>query len=184
MPSGAAHHDRERRRRLTPELFAHRHHVGAAELAVGRSRDRAHRMLILAGCGRGPGASRRHTVAMPTDPGFTDLRTDRLVIRRFRSEDAAAFAAYRADPDVARYQSWDSYTRAMADDVRRRDGGAPSRHARRMVPVRGRRPSTDELLGDVALCVDADDTSRAELGFTMSSAEHRGRGTRPKRSGA
>jgi len=32
--------------------------------------------------------------------------TDRLVIRRFRPEDAPAFAAYRSDPDVARYQSW------------------------------------------------------------------------------
>ena len=32
-------------------------------------------------------------------------------------------------------------------------------------------PSTDSSLGDVALCVDADDTSRVELGFTMSSAE-------------
>ena len=36
-------------------------------------------------------------------------------------------------------------------------------------------PSRDELLGDVALRVDAEDTSRAELGFTMSPA-HQGRG--------
>ena len=36
-------------------------------------------------------------------------------------------------------------------------------------------PSTDELLGDVALRVDADDASRAELGFTMSPA-HQGKG--------
>ena len=49
---------------------------------------------------------------MPADPGFADLRTDRLVIRRFRVGDAAAFAGYRADPDVARYQSWDAYTLA------------------------------------------------------------------------
>ena len=36
-------------------------------------------------------------------------------------------------------------------------------------------PSTDELLGDVALRVDDDDTSRVELGFTMSPA-HQGKG--------
>ena len=36
-------------------------------------------------------------------------------------------------------------------------------------------PSTDELLGDVALFVDADDPSRGELGFTMSPA-HQGKG--------
>jgi RimJ/RimL family protein N-acetyltransferase len=108
---------------------------------------------------------------MPTDPGFTDLRTDRLVIRRFRSEDAAAFATYRADPDVARYQSWDSYTRAMADtfvaETVALHPGMPGEWFQFAVAD----PSTDELFGDVALCVDADDTSRVELGFTMSSAE-------------
>ena len=36
-------------------------------------------------------------------------------------------------------------------------------------------PSTDALLGDVALCVAADDPSRAEIGFTFAPANH-GRG--------
>lgn len=35
------------------------------------------------------------------------VRTERLVLRRFAPEDAAAFAAYRSDPDVARYQSFE-----------------------------------------------------------------------------
>ncbi len=30
----------------------------------------------------------------------------RLIVRRFRPGDAPALAAYRSDPDVARYQSW------------------------------------------------------------------------------
>ncbi|MEV4702146.1 GNAT family protein [Actinoplanes sp. NPDC049316] len=34
------------------------------------------------------------------------ITTDRLVLRRFRLEDAAALAAYRSIPEVARYQSW------------------------------------------------------------------------------
>ncbi|MEU9190426.1 GNAT family protein [Streptomyces sp. NPDC048484] len=34
------------------------------------------------------------------------LETHRLVLRRFRAEDAAPLAAYRSDPSVARYQSW------------------------------------------------------------------------------
>jgi hypothetical protein len=41
------------------------------------------------------------------DVAFRERRTDRLVIRRFRAEDAATLAAYRSDPAVARYQSWD-----------------------------------------------------------------------------
>ena len=39
--------------------------------------------------------------------------TERLVLRLLRLEDVPAFAAYRRDPDVARYQSWDtSYSTA------------------------------------------------------------------------
>jgi RimJ/RimL family protein N-acetyltransferase len=34
------------------------------------------------------------------------LETERLIIRRFQAGDAPAFAAYRSDPEVARYQSW------------------------------------------------------------------------------
>ncbi|MEO3809004.1 GNAT family protein [Sphaerisporangium sp. B11E5] len=36
------------------------------------------------------------------------LSTDRLTIRRFHADDAAALAAYRSDPEVARYQVWET----------------------------------------------------------------------------
>lgn len=36
------------------------------------------------------------------------LTTERLVLRRFRPSDAENLAAYRSDPVVARYQSWQS----------------------------------------------------------------------------
>jgi RimJ/RimL family protein N-acetyltransferase len=107
---------------------------------------------------------------MPADTGFTDLRTDRLTIRRFRPEDAAAFAGYRADPDVARYQSWDAYTRAMAEtfvaEMAALHPGMPGEWFQFAVAD----PSSDELVGDVALRVDAEDPSRAELGFTLAPA--------------
>ncbi|MEV4316308.1 GNAT family protein [Actinocrispum sp. NPDC049592] len=34
--------------------------------------------------------------------------TERLVIREFEDRDAEVFAEYRSDPEVARYQSWDT----------------------------------------------------------------------------
>ena len=37
-----------------------------------------------------------------------EIATERLVLRPLEIEHAAAFAAYRAQPDVARYQSWDT----------------------------------------------------------------------------
>jgi RimJ/RimL family protein N-acetyltransferase len=112
---------------------------------------------------------------MPSDPAFTDLRTDRLVIRRFRVDDAAAFAGYRGDPEVARYQSWEAYTLhdalAFIAETAALHPGMPGEWYQFAVAD----PSTDELLGDVALRVDADDVSRAELGFTMSP-HHQGKG--------
>jgi RimJ/RimL family protein N-acetyltransferase len=36
------------------------------------------------------------------------IATERLVLRHFRESDAATLSAYRSDPAVARYQSWDA----------------------------------------------------------------------------
>jgi RimJ/RimL family protein N-acetyltransferase len=36
------------------------------------------------------------------------IESERLSIRRFKDTDLAPFMAYRNDPEVARYQSWDS----------------------------------------------------------------------------
>jgi aminoglycoside 6'-N-acetyltransferase len=42
------------------------------------------------------------------DAGFTALTSARLVLRRFRPADLDAFVAYRSDPQIARYQSWEA----------------------------------------------------------------------------
>src|ERR687893_1599851 len=58
-----------------------------------------------------------------SDVAFRERRSDRLVIRRFRAEDAASLAAYRSDPATARYQSWDvPFSHAHA---RCAEGGTP-----------------------------------------------------------
>ena len=98
------------------------------------------------------------------------------MIRRFRAEDAAAFGAYRSDPDVARYQSWDAaYTRAEAERfAREMETLHPGLRGEWFQFAAADRVS-DELLGDVALCVDMNDAGRAELGFTFAPA-HQGQG--------
>ena len=112
---------------------------------------------------------------MAADPEFTELHTDRLVIRRFRPEDVEAFTAYRSDPDVARYQSWETFTRAQAEtfvtEIASLHPGMPGEWFQFAVAD----AVSDALLGDTALCVDADDPSRAELGFTFAAA-HQGKG--------
>jgi aminoglycoside 6'-N-acetyltransferase len=92
------------------------------------------------------------------DAGFTRLTTQRLALRRFRPEDLEAFAAYRSDPKVARYQSWEApYT--------------PGEWFQFAVALR----DTDRLIGDCAAHVDADDPRQAEIGFTFA-AQHQGHG--------
>jgi RimJ/RimL family protein N-acetyltransferase len=112
---------------------------------------------------------------VPADNAFSQLSTDRLVIRSFRPKDLDAFAAYRSDPGVARYQSWDVFELAQAEsfvaEMATLHPGIPGQWFQFAVTDR----SSDELLGDTALCVDAADPSRAELGFTFAPA-HQGKG--------
>lgn len=104
------------------------------------------------------------------DSAFTELRTARLVLRRFRPDDAAAFAAYRSDPEVARYQGWDApvpieeaerFVTAMAAA----HPDTPGEWFQIAVEAEGR------LVGDVAIHVDGDDPRLARLGFTLAPAE-------------
>ena len=58
---------------------------------------------------------------------FLPLTTERLLLRAFRPDDAEPFAAYRSEPDIARYQSWSApyavaEARRLIADVSAMDG--------------------------------------------------------------
>jgi RimJ/RimL family protein N-acetyltransferase len=108
------------------------------------------------------------------DPSFETLRSERLVVRRFAAADAEPFAAYRSDPEVARYQAWEC--------------PYPVQEAERFIAsLRGRAPGTPgtwfqfalalsasgALIGDVALRTRRGDPRQAELGFSLASAHRR-----------
>ena len=42
------------------------------------------------------------------DGKMRNLETRRLILRPFQDTDIEPFAAYRSDPEVARYQSWET----------------------------------------------------------------------------
>lgn len=101
------------------------------------------------------------------------LRTARLTVRMMTTADAARFAEYRNDPEVARYQLWDlpytveEATKTLADQ----DGqeqlivGAWTQLAVEADGV---------VVGDV--CCHVDPTANvAEIGYTLAR-EHQGRG--------
>jgi RimJ/RimL family protein N-acetyltransferase len=100
------------------------------------------------------------------------LETDRLLLRRFRADDAPAVAAYRSEPDVARYQGWDApfpldaaerFVAAVAERDPRDEGWFQYAIERR---------ADGALIGDVG--VNRRDGGRqAELGFTLATAFQR-----------
>ncbi len=102
------------------------------------------------------------------------LRTSRLVLRRFTPADAPAFAAYRSDPDVARYQSWDAPV--TLDDAVELVGTLSAGKPRDLgwFQYAVERVEQPGLIGDVGVC-RTDGGRQAELGFTFAP-EHQGRG--------
>jgi len=103
------------------------------------------------------------------------FETSRLRVRSFTSGDVAAFAAYRADPDVARYQSWSDFTLADAqtfvESLQGEEPGVPGEWFQLALEAR----SAGTLVGDLALHINADEPREAEVGFTLAPA-HQGQG--------
>jgi RimJ/RimL family protein N-acetyltransferase len=106
------------------------------------------------------------------DHAFTALRTDRLVLRRFRPDDLDAFVAYRSEAEVARYQSWEApYSREEGErflaDLQASHPDTPGEWFQFAVALQ----QTDRLIGDCAALVLAEDPRQAELGFTLAPAQ-------------
>ncbi|UIX31752.1 GNAT family N-acetyltransferase [Streptomyces sp. GQFP] len=102
------------------------------------------------------------------------METARLRLRRFTPADAPALAAYRSDPEVSRYQSWESpvpsaEAERLAATLSAGDPRDPGwfQYAVERLDVPG-------LIGDVGVC-RSDDGRQAELGFTFAP-EFQGRG--------
>ena len=105
----------------------------------------------------------------------TFFETDRLRVRTFTDADVTTFVAYRADPDVARYQSWSDYTeaegRALVASMEGLEPGTPGEWYQLALEAK----DGGSLVGDLALHVDGDDPRQAEVGFTLAPAAQ-GRG--------
>jgi RimJ/RimL family protein N-acetyltransferase len=97
-------------------------------------------------------------------PGVDDIMTERLRLRGFRPGDAETLAAYRSDPAVARFQSWEAPF--SADDaertVREMAAGDPERPGwfQYAIELDGRH------IGDVGVNL-WDNRMQADIGFTV-----------------
>jgi RimJ/RimL family protein N-acetyltransferase len=101
------------------------------------------------------------------------FETPRLVVRAMGPGDVEAFVAYRADPDVARYQSWDGFTtedgRRLVAEMQDLRPGRPGEWYQLAVEADG------VLVGDLATHVDEHEHRQLEVGFTLAP-EHQGKG--------
>jgi RimJ/RimL family protein N-acetyltransferase len=113
-----------------------------------------------------------------------EIVTKRLVLRPLQVDDAPAFAAYRSDPDVARYQSWDTtYSPteaerlvALQERVALGDPGA-------WLQLAAVDRVSGALCGDCAVRVASDQPATAEVGVTFAPATQ-GRGLATEALGA
>jgi len=104
------------------------------------------------------------------------METDRLILRQFELRDAPAFAAYRSDPDVARFQGWEApfseeQAVAFVRSMRRVQPGAPGKWLQLAIVVK----ASGELAGDCAFNIHKDDPRQASIGLTLVRA-FQGRG--------
>jgi len=106
---------------------------------------------------------------------FTPIRTRRLLIRPFLSEDTVGLWERRNDPEVARYQDWIlpypmDLTEKIVSEIVAMDG--PENNEWWMAIVCD--PDSGEVFGDLALHL-GQQARTAEVGYTLA-AEHWGKG--------
>jgi RimJ/RimL family protein N-acetyltransferase len=101
------------------------------------------------------------------------IRTKRLLLRVMRPGDAAVLAAYRDDPDVARYQDW-SLPFTLADAERMLASQADLDD---LDPEGWTQVAIDhdgEVVGDLGVCLETS-ARQATLGYTIAPpAQHHG----------
>jgi RimJ/RimL family protein N-acetyltransferase len=94
--------------------------------------------------------------------------TERLILRSFQDSDLEPFLAYRNDPDVARYQSWDvPYPRDRAIRFIQETQAAEI-VSRKWLQVAVELKSNEKMIGDVAFSIKSDDAHQAAIGYSLA----------------
>src|SRR5215831_710616 len=103
---------------------------------------------------------------------FTTIETARLRLRRFADADLPTFIAYRNDPAIARFQSWEGITEAEAAVFVREVEAAPAGVPGEGFQIAIERTDRGRMIGDCFFKVMEDDTRQAEIGYTLAREAH------------
>ncbi|HET6724422.1 MAG TPA: GNAT family protein [Gammaproteobacteria bacterium] len=103
------------------------------------------------------------------------MQSPRLVLRRLRRSDAEGLCAYRSLPEVARFQSWESFgpedAARLFDEQEAVEPDTPGTWLQlALVEI-----ESGALIGDCGLHFCGDDQRQAELGITLDP-RYQGRG--------
>jgi aminoglycoside 6'-N-acetyltransferase len=102
------------------------------------------------------------------------LVTKRLSIEPLRFDDLTAFVAYRRDPEIARFQSWDtSYSEKQANELITSQAGVSLPSPGQWLQLAVHDKATGELIGDLALHAIEERDSQFEIGFTIAKQNQR-----------
>jgi|SRR5215212_9330945 RimJ/RimL family protein N-acetyltransferase len=106
---------------------------------------------------------------------FTQIESERLILRRFKGSDLVPFMSYRNDPEVARYQDWDSCDKqeaiAFIGEMGSARPGVPGEWFQFAIESKEK----GALIGDCALRVNKHEPYLAEIGYTLAR-KHQGKG--------
>jgi RimJ/RimL family protein N-acetyltransferase len=106
---------------------------------------------------------------------FTQLETERLILRRLQEADLPDLLGYRNDPEVARYQNWETLSsaraRALIEAQKHLEPGTPGSWFNFGMALK----PEGRLVGDCGLQVLLHDVRQAQLGFSLMPA-HQGQG--------
>ena len=102
--------------------------------------------------------------------GMLPLDSARLVLRRFSGGDLAAFHSYRNDPEVARFQGWESFSLADATAFVARQEMQEIALPGQWLQIAISLKPMGQLVGDCALKVHATDSRQATIGITLCRA--------------
>jgi RimJ/RimL family protein N-acetyltransferase len=101
------------------------------------------------------------------------LFSPRLLLRRLERGDAEAIFSYRSRPEVARYQSWESYgpddAARLIDGQLEMEPGVPGTWLQLAIVEQ----ATGVLVGDCGLHCRKDDPRQMELGVTLAPNHQR-----------
>ncbi len=101
------------------------------------------------------------------------IKTRRLRIEPLTQGDLHAFAAYRSDPEIARFQSWDTpYSEAKAMELIQSQVGVELPSKGEWLQLAIHLTESGELIGDLALHSLAEPAEGFEIGFTLAQQFH------------